>query len=390
MDMRREQEPRAEAAIRELTLQACVDNGRKFQQTHAGQAEAAAPSACNNDYAAQQLNAEHPLPPRQLVEKTIASPLFSMALADWQRGRDASRSTGGAGGPVPELVKRMLAATQDSGGWASAEDELIRTSVRRLGCMWSVIAAALPGRSDVAVHSRWNRLDAMRTCGHQSVTLSHARRAATMQEAFTRQEHASCIELAERMFECRSLGYASSSTSMSSFQPLAAPPTDPPLPPAPFHPPAVHRPQPLGQEESVRPPVVRVLSCSKGCGQTFTHGRTAAWSNRRQHEETCMGGGVDPQWRIPCTAASAAAASTAASTAAWPKRADSAAGATKENVEMQRAPAAACYPSHALQLWVGSRACVHVVRDASSREPATIRATRRVQTSWLGDEYVQH
>ena len=103
-----------------------------------------------------------------------------------------------------------------------------------------------------------------------------------------------------------------------------------------------------------------------------------------------MGGGVDPQWRIPCTAASAAAASTAASTAAWPKRADAAAGATKENVEMQRAPAAACYPSHALQLWVGSRACVHVVRDASSREPATIRATRRVQTSWLGDEYVQH
>ena len=201
MDMRREQEPRAEAAIRELTQQACEDNGRKSQQAHAGQAEAAAPSACNNDYAAQQLNAAYPLPPRQLAEKTM--PLFSMALADWQRGRDASRSTGGAGGPVPELVKRMLAATQDSGGWASGEDELIRTSVQRLGCMWSVIAAALPGRSDDAVRSRWNQLEAMRTCGHQSVTLSHARRAATMQEAFTRQEHASYIELAERMFECR-------------------------------------------------------------------------------------------------------------------------------------------------------------------------------------------
>ena len=283
MDMRPEQGPWAEAAIREPKQQASEGDERKFQQTHV-EAKAAAPSACKK--VQEKLNAAHPLPPGQLVETTVASPLTSVALADWQRGRDASRSTGGAGGAVPELVKRMLAA-QDSGGWTSAEDELIRASVPRLGYMWGVIAAALPGRSDGAVHSRWNRLEAMRTDGHQSVTLSHARRA-------------------ERLL--------------------------------------------ILQE--VRPaPVVRVWSCSKGCGEMFTHGRTAAWSIR-QHEEMCMGGGIDPQWRTPCTAASAVAASTDASTAGSTaasiaaERTDTAAAAAKENVEMQRAPATAC-PSHA-------------------------------------------
>ena len=150
MDMRPEQGPWAEAAIREPKQQASEGDERKFQQTHV-EAKAAAPSACKK--VQEKLNAAHPLPPGQLVEKTVASPLTSVALADWQRGRDASRSTGGAGGAVPELVKRMLAANQDSGSepqWTSAEDELIRASVPRLGYMWSVIATALPGRSDGA------------------------------------------------------------------------------------------------------------------------------------------------------------------------------------------------------------------------------------------------
>ena len=47
MDMRRAQEPRAEAAIR------------------------------NNDYAAQELNAAHPLPPGNLAKMAVASPLTS-------------------------------------------------------------------------------------------------------------------------------------------------------------------------------------------------------------------------------------------------------------------------------------------------------------------------
>ena len=134
MDMRPEQGPWSEAAIREPTQQASEgsEGDRKFRQAHV-EAKAAAPSACKEYTAQEKLNAAHPLQPGQLVEQTIASPLTSVALADWQRGRDASRSTGGAGGAVPELVKRMLAAKQDSGGWTSAEDELIRASVPRLG-----------------------------------------------------------------------------------------------------------------------------------------------------------------------------------------------------------------------------------------------------------------
>ena len=321
MDMRRAQEPRAEAAIR------------------------------NNDYAAQELNAAHPLPPGNLAEMAVASPLTSMALADWKRGRDASRSTGGAGRTVPELVERMLGAKQDSGGWPSAEDELVRTSVQRLGCVWSLIAAALPGRSDGAVHSRWNRLEAMRleavhnepagrrfksTLPHQVHYSSaglyqhkHAARPPLIKWRKAEEEEESPPPHPQ---EGPLLGqpYAGlpAGTSMPPFEPLAAP---------------------AMRLQEVRPPVVRVWSCSKGCGETFTHGRTAAWSKRRQHEETCMGGGDAPQWRNPSTEASTeastAASAAAASTAA--ERADAAAGATKENVAMQRAPAAAACPSHA-------------------------------------------
>ena len=125
---------------------------------------------------------------------------------------------------------------------------------------------------------------------------------------FTRQEHASYNEPAERRFKCPSLGcgkaYASSaglyqhkraahpylikrrkadeeeespppypqgqlqsqpyagmsaSTSMSSFQhALAAPPTAPPA-----HPPALHRPQSLGQQQSLGRPLLDPLPPSR-------------------------------------------------------------------------------------------------------------------------------
>ena len=43
--------------------------------------------------------------------------------------------------------------------WTSAEDELICSSVQRLGSKkWRAIAAQLPGRSDDAVRNRWSRL----------------------------------------------------------------------------------------------------------------------------------------------------------------------------------------------------------------------------------------
>ena len=72
MDMRGEKEPWAEAVIREPRQQASEGGEQKFLPT--------------------------------LVEVEGKAAALS-ASADWQAGGDAS--TGGAGGPVPELVKLL-------------------------------------------------------------------------------------------------------------------------------------------------------------------------------------------------------------------------------------------------------------------------------------------
>ena len=59
----------------------------------------------------------------------------------------------------PERPKVAPKAEARRVEWTSAEDELIRNSVQRLGCKkWRAIAAQLPGRSDDAVRNRWSRL----------------------------------------------------------------------------------------------------------------------------------------------------------------------------------------------------------------------------------------
>ena len=42
--------------------------------------------------------------------------------------------------------------------WTPEEDALIEEGVRRYGCRWRQIAAALPGRSDSSVRNRWMRM----------------------------------------------------------------------------------------------------------------------------------------------------------------------------------------------------------------------------------------
>ena len=42
--------------------------------------------------------------------------------------------------------------------WSPQEDTLIEEGVRRYGCRWRQIAAALPGRSDSSVRNRWMRM----------------------------------------------------------------------------------------------------------------------------------------------------------------------------------------------------------------------------------------
>jgi hypothetical protein len=42
--------------------------------------------------------------------------------------------------------------------WSPGEDALIEDGVRRFGCRWRQIAAALPGRSDSSVRNRWMRM----------------------------------------------------------------------------------------------------------------------------------------------------------------------------------------------------------------------------------------
>jgi hypothetical protein len=42
--------------------------------------------------------------------------------------------------------------------WSPQEDALIEDGVKRFGCRWRQIAAALPGRSDSSVRNRWMRM----------------------------------------------------------------------------------------------------------------------------------------------------------------------------------------------------------------------------------------
>ena len=295
MDMRREKEPWAEA-IREPRQQAGEGGERKFQPT--------------------------------LVEVEGKVPALS-ALADWQAGRDAS--TGGAGGPVPELIK-LLAGKPDSGGWTSTEDELIRKCVQQYGFVWNLIAAALPGRSDGDVLCRWNQLETMRLKHEPEERRNGYTSSSAIKRSKAEEEEES---LPQGPLQSQpQAGMPASTSGCWWLQPLAAPP--------------------MRLQEVRPPPAVGVWSCRKGCGKTFTHGRIAAWSIRRQHEETCMAprlyiGSVD---RDESTAAGAAASTAAERTDAATKPTDTAAAAAaaaaaaKENAEMQRAPAIAC-PSHA-------------------------------------------
>mmetsp|Transcript_45091 Transcript_45091/g.93987 ORF Transcript_45091/g.93987 Transcript_45091/m.93987 type:complete len:345 (-) Transcript_45091:660-1694(-) len=54
--------------------------------------------------------------------------------------------------------------------WTAHEDEVILEGVRRFGCRWRQIAAALPNRSDSSVRNRWVRLQTMsRRCADGEV-----------------------------------------------------------------------------------------------------------------------------------------------------------------------------------------------------------------------------
>ena len=315
------------------------------------------------------------------------------ALADWQAGGDAS--TGGAGGPVPELVK-LQAGKPDSGGWTSTEDELIRKCVQQYGFVWNLIAAALPGRSDCDVLCRWNRLETTRLKrepeerrkGCTSGLFQHRRAAPPplIKRSKAEEEEESLPQGSHQ-----SQPQAGMPASTSGWWWLQSP-AAPPMRLQEVRPPPVVgerkkidnmitcldgglsklvqaatevetmsvKLQVAKNEVDAKSKDVNVWSCSKGCGQTFTHGRIAAWSIRRQHEKTCMGphlyvGSIDRDESIAASPAASTAAertdfatkrSDPAAAAAAAATAAAAAAAAKENAEMQRAPAIAC-PSQA-------------------------------------------
>lgn len=62
----------------------------------------------------------------------------------------------------PPLVERIntciKGADHGRAMWSPGEDALIEDGVRRFGCRWRQIAAALPGRSDSSVRNRWMRM----------------------------------------------------------------------------------------------------------------------------------------------------------------------------------------------------------------------------------------
>ena len=71
----------------------------------------------------------------------------------------AGTSTGGANGPMPELVQRLLA--EELKEWTLAQGERLGNSVHQLDCATRLASLAqLPCRTDDAVRNHWNRLQA--------------------------------------------------------------------------------------------------------------------------------------------------------------------------------------------------------------------------------------
>ena len=110
-------------------------------------------------------------------------------------------SLGWPGSVVPKVDKAEVRK-----GWTSAEDELIRSSVQRLGCKkWRAIAAQLPGRSDDAVRNRWSRLfgDGP-ACGSHEKTCSHAAvRTQASEQGQQQAQHTLCVARPQEGQECR-------------------------------------------------------------------------------------------------------------------------------------------------------------------------------------------
>ena len=101
-----------------------------------------------------------------LASKGWSAPMLPVTH---EEGDDEVGGAGGAAGGAPE---RKTGIAHGRSMWSDEEDRLIEEGVRRHGCKWRAIAAALPGRSDSSVRNRWMRIqkerDMLRITPHTS------------------------------------------------------------------------------------------------------------------------------------------------------------------------------------------------------------------------------